>query len=718
MIMAAKYQHHIAFYLTGRMTGGLRPMTGSYRPALFARLTELSTLRYDFPLLLNREGPHDRSMLSLSRLVDEAIETLAEKPERDQLARHAYELERGIREALSVRGIADCETLWNDTALRMAAQFEGIQDSSKRLWSLLNASGEIVDVDRNLPRRAIHHAWHTYQASKADAFRDKVGRLLLKLRSILEAELASSEVGRAPERLKASVGASFASSFDFDVMSSVLGKTKQASGLSKQRRDRINALINVLQEQRFFPMSPDTVEAYGFSFEHCADALRAYTERRTKAVELLKALAIAELEVHGDYRESVHDVIFQSFGANGLGADEQATLPDYLVCVNSASLDAEEIAQITDALSAGLPIKVLIQTDDILEAADVIEGHVALASRSRRILDMAIGLTDVFVMQSSASHLAQSQDAVLRGLRYHGPAIFSVFSGSNAHTGEIPPYLVAAAAMECRVFPAMVYDPSAGPDWATRLAIDRNPSAQEQWPTHLFEYEDGSLHGHSERVAFTLADFMAMDERFSSHFALIPEEEWNDSIVSLSSAIEKDGKILPSEVASILVVESEGRLHRALVDRRTLQETRRCLGMWRSLQELGGIHNSHVERFLAAQTLAQISNPEIQSETVVATIIEKAGVPEVVVVEEIKSDDPYIETPRCTTCNECTQVNNKMFAYNGNKQAYVADADAGTYRQLVEAAEGCQVSIIHPGKPRNQKEPGLEDLLKRAAAFN
>ena len=47
-----------------------------------------------------------------------------------------------------------------------------------------------------------------------------------------------------------------------------------------------------------------------------------------------------------------------------------------------------------------------------------------------------------------------------------------------------------------------------------------------------------------------------------------------------------------------------------------------------------------------------------------------------------------------------------MFAYNDNKQAYIANPDAGTYAQLVEAAESCQVSIIHPGKPRNPDEPG------------
>jgi len=80
-------------------------------------------------------------------------------------------------------------------------------------------------------------------------------------------------------------------------------------------------------------------------------------------------------------------------------------------------------------------------------------------------------------------------------------------------------------------------------------------------------------------------------------------------------------------------------------------------------------------------------------------------------------DEAYIETIRCSTCNECTQINPRMFAYNENKQAHIADLKAGTYRQLVEAAESCQVSIIHPGKPWDPSEPGLEELIERAKPF-
>jgi len=79
--------------------------------------------------------------------------------------------------------------------------------------------------------------------------------------------------------------------------------------------------------------------------------------------------------------------------------------------------------------------------------------------------------------------------------------------------------------------------------------------------------------------------------------------------------------------------------------------------------------------------------------------------------------DPYIDSDRCTSCNECTNLNKKMFGYDANKQAYIKDATAGTFAQLVMAAEKCPVSAIHPGTPLNPKEKDLEKWLKRAQAF-
>ncbi|MDX1646659.1 MAG: 2-oxoacid:acceptor oxidoreductase family protein [Longimicrobiales bacterium] len=80
--------------------------------------------------------------------------------------------------------------------------------------------------------------------------------------------------------------------------------------------------------------------------------------------------------------------------------------------------------------------------------------------------------------------------------------------------------------------------------------------------------------------------------------------------------------------------------------------------------------------------------------------------------------EPWIETARCTSCNECTNLNGRMFAYDENKQAYIKDPLAGTFAELVQAAELCPAGIIHPGDPLNPKEKDLEKWIARAEPFN
>ena len=175
------------------------------------------------------------------------------------------------------------------------------------------------------------------------------------------------------------------------------------------------------------------------------------------------------------------------------------------------------------------------------------------------------------------------------------------------------------------------------------------------------------------------------------------------------------------------MVDADNVLQRVIVDERLIREARRCREMWHSLQELGGIHNSHAEKLLARERKAweerMHQEAEVHAEAsavpaaqAAAAAPATAGAP-VELEPERSPDEAYIETARCSTCNECTQINNKMFAYDANMQASIVDINAGTYAQLVEAAESCQVSIIHPGKPRNPKEPGLDELIKRAEPF-
>jgi hypothetical protein len=231
-------------------------------------------------------------------------------------------------------------------------------------------------------------------------------------------------------------------------------------------------------------------------------------------------------------------------------------------------------------------------------------------------------------------------------------------------------------------------------------------------------------------VDFTLIDFAALDERYATHFASVPAAHWNGHMAPVEAWLA-DGAAPPRDsVPYITMVDQHDVLQRVIVDASVIEEARRCRTVWNSLQELGGIHNSHAQRLLDEQRAAweQESARAVQAPTqaaaapaATATASTPASAPSAdaaaATPEEKSSDEPYIETPRCTTCEECVRINNKMFLYDANKQAYIADVSAGTYRQLVEAAESCQVSIIHPGKPRNANEPGLAELIERAQPF-
>ena len=101
-------------------------------------------------------------------------------------------------------------------------------------------------------------------------------------------------------------------------------------------------------------------------------------------------------------------------------------------------------------------------------------------------------------------------------------------------------------------------------------------------------------------------------------------------------------------------------------------------------------------------------------------LAEPAPIAEAVEEEEeaLAFDEPYIDAPLCTTCNECTNINPRLFQYNANKQAFIADATAGTFAELVKAAELCPARCIHPGKPQSGDSTATPELIERAAPFN
>jgi hypothetical protein len=720
------------FFLTGNCAGEeLGPLAGrGLRPALFAAYRDLALLRYDFPLVLVPDAPPEATVASLTAQIDRAVDQAgAQGADGERFRVQVRRLEREVRVLLAAGKTGSLGALLDTAAGSLGGEKNGaLAENVRRLRASLTTASEVLDCSAAMPARLFTHVFASVQKKKATGLRTLLERLIVGLRDILAADFARSEAGRTPELLRASVGAVHRDDFDFQALSRMLSKVSSKTALSHLRRRRIESALAVLESQPFCPVAD--VQRLDFHFSDCASALRAFRERLPGVAQLASAVAIAELELAGEFNHPRHDALFEQLRDSRLDVRDMGRFPDYLVCMNAKDLDAAQYEAAVQILSGALPVKILLQTDDILGEPSTGTGQLPVAARNLQLAHTAIGLGEVYVLQAAASHLPAARERVLAAMQFAGPALISTFSGANAIYGDLPPYLVSAAAMESRAFPAFVYDPSAGRDWASRFSLEGNPQPERDWPVHELSYEGAERRAATETLAFSLLDFMTCDTRYAAHFAHVPGNRWNGSLAPAAECLEANPASLPERLPCLVMVNASDHLQKVIVEGPLMRQARRCRESWHSLQELGGIHNSHTERALArerdqaaaAHTAAAnsaasariASTAPASSSPTPVSVPQDAAVPE---TEQKSSDEAYIETPRCSTCEECIQINNRMFAYDANKQAYIADINAGTYRELVEAAENCQVAIIHPGKPRNPSESDLDELMKRAETF-
>jgi ferredoxin len=307
-----------------------------------------------------------------------------------------------------------------------------------------------------------------------------------------------------------------------------------------------------------------------------------------------------------------------------------------------------------------------------------------------------------------------------------------------------------------------------------RIDVSQNSQVESDWPVEPVTYRKTDGDEAVMNLAFTPADYMACDPRFERQFWHVDRAHWHDDMRSLSDYIEQGLAETGSAIPYVVTVDPDGLLGRTVITRNVVATVHSARSWWRSLQETGGVHNSFALRLLSEekQRLLEAKQREVEAieqnyaaqldqdigaltkeivQRIVGRLLAEEGLsgpaPSIPIAradtagaraqapvstaaasapveaeepeEEVATfDDPYIDTPLCTSCNECTQLNPRLFAYNGNKQAYIKDASAGTFQDLVKAAELCPVKIIHPGKPKNPDEPGLGEWIERAARFN
>jgi ferredoxin len=769
------------FLLGQRPDAGDSPPDARAVPALLHQYREPARLRHDYPFALSDGDPaaavHPLSRI-IDDLIAGAGET-GDAGER--LQQHIYRIEPEIRALADQDRNAGLLELWDRAARTLLSRSrlspgkkDLLRDNLARARKAL-PDRRMIACDADAPQRLLAELALRHWRNKAAGLRSELESLIQQLTDLLQIAALSSPAA-APDRPGET--APGAEAIDFKTMTSLLASSHLDHPFPERRRERIGAALDMLK--RVQPLlSPETAPGaapYDITrvFDHCDAARAELAAREQLHTEFFKALAIAKLELDNRYRESVHDDYFRRYEVNHLSPPERALLPPVLLRLHSVGLAPADVPALFDILNSRSPVKILLQIDALHAPAGAVPSGDVVIHWPARLAAQVLTLCRAYVLQAPVSRLQTLHRGFLDGLDYPGPALFSVYVGNADNRGNLSRFFDAGAAQESRVFPVFTYHPGNGGTLLDRLSVGDNSQPDRDWPAGEFRYRAADESDTSRTTRFTPADFLYLEPRCADQFWPVPPHCRHENLLPLPDYLDLDAGRAGNRIPYIETVDADGRLRRVIMRRQIVDAVRDCAAYWHQLQELGGINNSYTRQQVAeaanrleadkqreveavkaqyraqmeqdigrltgeivrriAQQLLQfgaapagtlyqpapIITPHPTEPAAVAPPAAAVTAPAVEAEDEepaVSLDDPYIDTPLCTSCNDCIKVNDQLFAYDANKQAYIKDAKAGTYKDLVAAAEKCPVKIIHPGKPRNASEPGLDELQKRAAKF-
>ncbi|MCK5830536.1 MAG: 2-oxoacid:acceptor oxidoreductase family protein [Methylococcales bacterium] len=485
-------------------------------------------------------------------------------------------------------------------------------------------------------------------------------------------------------------------------------------------------------------------------------AMGIFEGHMVKMAEGFKAIRTAELEIKSKYDHAEHDTFFAHFDWR------QFTEEEYLLCPPLVTLNSEGtsfnsgLQNLSTSLTSGFPIKILVLDNQPSQNADSLRKELGLIAMAHRT---------AFVHQGSISNTTHLLEGYIDGLNYRGPALWSIYASSQPENGIANNSLTMQSrlAVESRAYPLITFNPRRGKSWEECISLIGNPDIDQDWITYSLDYTDEYGNKFSMDVPLTYADWALTESTLSHHFKPIPADAGSDSMVLLSEFIEMEGRQLTDNIPFIWAVHPHtNHLLKVVVSTTLVKATQEQKEFWHTLKGLSGDSRIEVDtQAIADQAKSEMAQtiteglmsmvggdagalsriladvPTVSAKTITTPETKPAPIvkepkaepkPEKKPKIEIESkkvsetaapahEPVWIETPDCTTCDECVDIAPAIFQYNEEKKAIVIDPTKGTFEDIVRSAEKCTAVIIHPGTPWNPDEPNLEQLIKRAEKF-
>ena len=638
--------------------------------------------------------------------------------------------------------------------------------------ALVAAAGEsamLVPLSPEAPRVLADLAARRRLARARAAFAAEAQELAGTAEALLEADRARRPDGETAGARAERLGALASRLLDAERLSGVVAHRRAGAPFAEERRLGLEVARARLAAFGREPGEPVWIVAEAGAGEPpragartAGDPFAAAAERfdaaAAEVAELVRAVRRVRLESAEAYEPERHGPGLERLDWRAFSREELALVPPVLVRVAERDLLSGALASLVRLLLSGRPVQVLVARD--FESEEQVGWRLEPAW-------LGVGLREVFVHQGSIARpgaLAAGFSRALAGTR----SGLHVLDAPVAPVDGVDPWLAASARVAGRATPLFRYDPEAGESAARRFRFDDNPEPAADWPS-----EAGGA--DAPPAPFTYADAALLDPGWRAHFAVAAQE--SEDLVPVADWLALEPEETVRRLPCVAAVDGDGGTRRLVVSRALALATRDRLSFWRTLEELAGVRNEHVEEaaararreaeaVAAAERAAAAARHAAELERVAADADAAAVERLVSALFEVEpeggaapaararparaeggpvasgtgaaaeskaapapapaaapapavgaAEEAWVDTPMCTSCDECVRKYPAIFVYNGDKQAIVKNARGGTFRDLVLAAEKCTAKVIHPGAPWNPSEPDLAAWVERAKPF-
>ncbi|MGE0080648.1 MAG: 2-oxoacid:acceptor oxidoreductase family protein [Thiohalomonadaceae bacterium] len=501
-----------------------------------------------------------------------------------------------------------------------------------------------------------------------------------------------------------------------------------------------------------FPFSPYPFPWASHLFQDSPSmAMGLFEGHMAKMAEGFKAIRMAELELAGEYNAEKHKDFFTYFDWKQFSDEEWLLCPPVVSVGGDGAMYDIGFQNLSRALMSGIPIKVMVldtqaysntggqsctsgylaQVADMAPYGKQWKGKVEIRKEMSLI---AMAHRTSYVMQGGVSNVTHLIESFIEGLNSRRPALFNVYAVCQPEhgVGDDKAYDQTKLAMEARAYPLLRFNPDKGNTWRECLDLEGNPSMDTDWPMYTLDYINEKGEKAKLEVPMTFADFAVTEGRFRKHFKKAPAETWNENMVPVHEFLELDEDERDGKYPYIWTVDQKQRLGRVLVSQELVNSCIERRDFWRLLKSIAGLDKAAVN----ADQIAEQTRQEM-AQRLTAGLLALAGGQGVgeftaalaapaggngagtaAAAAPADYEPAWVDSPECTSCDECIKIAPAVFAYNDQKKAVVVNPKGCTYKDLVRAAEKCTAGCIHPGTPFNPAEPDLEKLKKRAEKFH